>query len=80
MSTEVNGGRGLHRIETASRDELTALQLRRLKTSLDNAYRRVGHYRRAFDAAGTHPCDVTELAELSRLPCTTKQDLRDNYP
>jgi phenylacetate-CoA ligase len=80
MSTEVNGGRGLHRIETASRDELTALQLRRLKTSLDKAYRCVGHYRRAFDAAGTHPCDVTELADLSRLPFTTKQDLRDHYP
>ena len=67
-------------IETASRDELSALQLSRLKTSLARAYEHVPHYTRAFDEAGVHPSDVTSLADLARFPFTTKADLRDNYP
>ncbi len=67
-------------IERASRDEITALQLRRLKTTLDHVYRNVPHYRKAFDDRGVHPDDLKQLADLARFPFTTKQDLRDNYP
>jgi phenylacetate-CoA ligase len=67
-------------IETASRDELQALQLERLKASLAHAYNNVPHYRASFDAAGVHPSDLQTLADLSRFPFTTKKDLRDNYP
>lgn len=67
-------------IETASRDELQALQTQRLKWTLKHAYENVPMYRRKFDAAGVHPDDFHELSDLSKFPCTTKQDLRDNYP
>ncbi|AOJ71637.1 MULTISPECIES: phenylacetate--CoA ligase PaaK [Burkholderia] len=70
----------LEPIETASRDELQALQLSRLKWSLRHAYDNVGHYRRSFDAAGVHPDDLTTLADLAKFPFSTKADLRDNYP
>jgi len=70
----------LEPIETASRDELEALQLQRLQWSLRRAYERVPHYRKAFDAAGVHPDDCRSLSDLSLFPFTTKQDLRDNYP
>jgi phenylacetate-CoA ligase len=61
-------------------DELRALQLERLQWSLRHAYENVPHYRRAFDAAGVHPEDCRELADLARFPTTSKADLRDNYP
>ena len=67
-------------IEIASRDEITALQLKRLKWSLGHAYENVPLYRAKFDAAGVHPDDFTEMADLSKFPFTVKQDLRDNYP
>ncbi|WP_031364576.1 phenylacetate--CoA ligase PaaK [Caballeronia sordidicola] len=67
-------------IETASRDELMALQLERLKWSLAHAYENSPVYRRKFDEAGVHPDDVKTLADLARFPFTTKKDLRDNYP
>ncbi|MEX0369298.1 MAG: phenylacetate--CoA ligase PaaK [Tateyamaria sp.] len=67
-------------IEVASRDEIEALQLERLKWSLGHAYANVPHYTVAFDAAGMHPDDLTCLADLARFPFTTKQDLRANYP
>ena len=70
----------LEPIETASRDELTALQLKRLKQTLAHAYDRVPHYRRKFDAARIAPGDLKSLADLAKFPFTTKQDLRDNYP
>jgi phenylacetate-CoA ligase len=70
----------LEPIETASRDELTALQLERLRATLRHAYDNVGHYRAAFDAVGAHPDDCRELADLARFPFTTKADLRANYP
>ena len=70
----------LDRLETASRDELTAAQLDRLQWSLRHAYDNVDFYRQSFDAAGVHPDDCHELADLARFPLTTKQDLRDNYP
>jgi phenylacetate-CoA ligase len=67
-------------IETASRDELAALQLDRLKWSLKHAYENSPVYRRKFDDAGAHPDNLKSLADLSRFPFTTKSDLRDNYP
>src|ERR687883_932269 len=70
----------LEPIETASRDELEALQLERLQATLRRAYDNVPHYRRAFDAAGVHPQDCRSLADLAKFPFTTKQDLRENYP
>jgi len=72
--------RTLDPIEIASRDEITALQLERLKWSVRHAYDNVPHYKAAFDAAGVHPDDVTSLDDLARFPLTTKQDLRQNYP
>src|SRR5574337_90618 len=67
-------------IEKASRDELAALQLERLKWNLQHAYDNVAHYRQAFDAAGVHPSDLKQLSDLSRFPFTTKKELRENYP
>ncbi len=70
----------LEPIERASVDELRELQLTRLQWSLRHAYANVPHYRAAFDAAGVHPDDVSELADLAKFPFTDKQDLRENYP
>ena len=70
----------LEPIETASADELQALQLQRLQRTLTLAYEKVAHYRRAFDAAGVHPSDCRTLADLARFPFTNKADLRSNYP
>ncbi|HEX7354486.1 MAG TPA: phenylacetate--CoA ligase PaaK [Mycobacteriales bacterium] len=70
----------LEPIETASVDELRALQLDRMQWSLAHAYENVAHYRRAFDAAGVHPSDLRTLADLSRFPLTSKDDLRAGYP
>ena len=70
----------LEAIETASRDELQALQLERLRWSLQHAYDNVPHYKSTFDEKGVHPSDLKTLADLARFPFTTKQDLRANYP
>src|SRR6202047_5231444 len=66
--------------ERASRDEIMALQTRRLAWSLAHAYDNVAHYRRAFDRAGVHPSDFKQLSDLGKFPFTVKTDLRDNYP
>jgi len=70
----------LDAIEIASRDEIQALQLKRLKWSLAHAYDNVRHYRDAFDGAGVHPGDLKTLEDLARFPFTAKEDLRRNYP
>ena len=70
----------LEPIETASRDEIAALQLERLKWSLRHAYENVPFYRKKFDEAKVRPDDLKELSDLAKFPFTTKQDLRDNYP
>ena len=70
----------LEAIETASRDELQALQLQRLQATLQRAYEHVPHYRQAFDAKGVHPSDCRTLADLAKFPFTAKADLRANYP
>jgi phenylacetate-CoA ligase len=67
-------------MERASRDEITALQLQRLKATLNHVYENVPHYRKAFDDKGVHPDDLKELKDLAKFPFTTKKDLRDNYP
>ncbi|MBM05734.1 MAG: phenylacetate--CoA ligase [Oceanibulbus sp.] len=67
-------------IEIASRDEISALQLDRLKWSLRHAYDNVPFYKQSFDDAGVHPDDLKQLSDLSRFPFTVKTDLRDNYP
>ena len=72
--------KGLHAIETASRDEIVALQTERLKWTLNHVYDNVPHYQASFDAAGVHPDDFKSLDDLRKFPFTTKQDLRDNYP
>ena len=71
---------GLDAVETASRDELTALQTLRLRWSLEHAYAHVPHYRHAFAEAGVHPDDLRALSDIARFPFTTKQHLRDAYP
>ena len=70
----------LEAIETASRDQIQALQLQRLRWTLQHAYDNVPHYRKAFDEKGVHPSDLKQLGDLSKFPFTTKKDLRDNYP
>lgn len=67
-------------IEIASRDEISALQLERMRWSLNHAYDNVPFYKASFDAAGVHPDDLKSLSDLSKFPFTVKQDLRDNYP
>jgi phenylacetate-CoA ligase len=67
-------------IEKASRDEISALQLQRLKATLHHVYKNVPHYRQAFEATGVHPDDLKTLQDLSKFPFTSKKDLRDNYP
>lgn len=70
----------LDKAETLSRDALTDLQLRRLKSTLNNAYANVPHYKERFDSAGVHPSDLKVLEDLSKFPFLTKQDLRAQYP
>jgi phenylacetate-CoA ligase len=67
-------------VETASLDELRALQLKRLAASIARAHQHVPHYRKTFDAAGIAPGDVKSFDDLKKLPFTTKEDLRQNYP
>ena len=66
--------------ETLPRPALEALQLKRLQGVLERVYAHVPFYRAAFDAVGIRPNDVRSLADLQRLPFTTKQDMRDSYP
>src|ERR1700712_2272552 len=67
-------------IERASRDEIAALQLSRLRGTLASVYANVPHYKRAFDEKGVHPDDLKTLSDLARFPFTGKADLRANYP
>ena len=70
----------LEPIEIASRDEIAAVQLKRLQNVVRHVYDNVPHYWKAFDAAGVNPDDLKTLADLARFPFTTKQDLRASYP
>ncbi len=66
--------------ETMPREDLESIQLRRLKTTLERAYASVPFYRKQCDDASVTPSEIQSLADLARVPFTTKQDLRDNYP
>ncbi|WP_454456964.1 phenylacetate--CoA ligase PaaK [Thauera phenylacetica] len=67
-------------IETASRGEISALQLQRLQWSIRHTYDNVAPYRKRCEEAGVHPDDLKSLADLAKFPFMTKTDLRDNYP
>ncbi|MDR0883226.1 MAG: phenylacetate--CoA ligase [Oscillospiraceae bacterium] len=67
-------------IETASRETLHDLQSQRLRAMVRNCYDNVPFYKRKFDEAGIKPEDIQSIDDLTRLPFTVKQDLRDNYP
>lgn len=66
--------------ECMPREELEQLQLEKLQDMVDRAFHNVDHYRKAFQEIGAEPGDIKCLADLKKLPFTTKQDLRDNYP
>ena len=66
--------------ETLTREQMNALQLKRLKETVSRVYEKVLPYRRKMDEAGVKPEDIKSLSDLSRLPFITKQDMRDNYP
>ncbi len=66
--------------ETLPREALEALQLKRLKQTLERVYATVPFYRKKLDEAGIKPDDIKSLEDLKRLPFTTKEDLRENYP
>ena len=80
MTQRIHSPAELEPIERASRDEITALQIERLRWTLQHAYDHVPHYRKAFDGKGVHPDDLRALSDLARFPFTVKSDLRDNYP
>ena len=80
MSEHAPDPKTLDPIETASRDEIEALQLKRMKWSLKHAYDNVDRYKGKFDDIGAHPDDLTCLADLVKFPFTTKADLRETYP
>ena len=70
----------LEPIEIASIDEIKALQLVRLKWSVDHAYNNVASYKKKYDEIGIHPSDLKHLEDIKLFPFTTKEDLRKNYP
>ena len=70
----------LEPIEIASIDEIKALQLVRLKWSVDHAYNNVAFYKNKYDEIGIHPSDLKHLEDIKLFPFTTKEDLRKNYP
>src|SRR5260370_33018553 len=80
MTDTAPAGDVLAQIETASRAEISALQLERMKWSLRHAYQHSPFYRASFDAAGVHPHDLRDLSDLAAFPFTTKEDLRQRYP
>src|SRR5213075_1588952 len=66
--------------ERASRDEIIALQTKRLAWTLAHAYDNVAHYKKAFYTAGVHPSDFKQTCDLGKFPFTVKTDRRDNNP
>lgn len=66
--------------ETLSRSEIEKLQLERLQETVARVYKKVPYYRAKMDEMGVKPQDIQSLADLQKLPFTTKQDMRDTYP
>ena len=69
-----------HQHECMSRDELEQLQLERLQSTMNRVHKNVTHYQKRFNELGVIPEDMQSLSDLTRLPFTTKEDLRLNYP
>lgn len=67
-------------IETMSREDLQALQLERLQALVKRVYEKIPFYKKSFDKAGINPADIKSLSDLTKLPFTVKQDMRDAYP
>lgn len=67
-------------IEVASRDEISAVQLERMKNTLNHVYNNVPFWQQKFDAHGVHPDDLTSLEDLAKFPFMKKDDFRENYP
>lgn len=67
-------------METMNRNALAELQLKRLRELVERVYTKVPFYRSRMQEAGLLPQDIQSLQDISRLPFTTKQDMRDNYP
>ena len=68
------------KIESASRNTIEALQLERLRSTVERCYNNVAHYRQKLDQAGVRPEDIKTLDDISKIPFTVKDELRDNYP
>ena len=68
------------KIECMSRDEMTALQSERLVRQVKNVYENVAFYRKKMDDMGVEPGDIKGIEDIGKLPFTTKEDLRANYP
>jgi len=79
-TTQLSEDTCLHAAERLDRDALEALQLERLQWTVRHAYENVSLYREKFDAVGVHPDDIKTLADVQKLPFTTKEDLRLSYP
>ncbi|MDR0935236.1 MAG: phenylacetate--CoA ligase [Oscillospiraceae bacterium] len=69
-----------HAAECMPRNWLESHQSTRLRKQVQRVYDYVPHYRKAFDAAGVKPSDINWITDIAKLPFTTKQDMRDNYP
>jgi phenylacetate-CoA ligase len=67
-------------VETASREELRAIQDERLRATVENAYENVDYYRERLDELGVSPDDIDGVDDIGKLPFTTKEDFRDQYP
>jgi phenylacetate-CoA ligase len=66
--------------ETMPREDLEQLQLERLQSTLNRVYKNVKFYRSRFDELGIEPADIRSREDMEKIPFTTKDDLRDNYP
>src|SRR5262245_47552148 len=66
------------RLDTASRDELQAIQSEKLRVAVRYAYACIPFYRRKFDAIGLHPADIGSVDDLQKVPITTKQEMADD--
>jgi phenylacetate-CoA ligase len=79
-TAQPNFENGLHATERLDREAIQELQLERLQWTVRHAYENVPLYRKKFEDAGVHPDDIKTLADVQKLPFTTKEDLRLSYP
>ncbi len=67
-------------METLPREEMKALQLKRLQETINRVYSKIPFYKEAFDKKNVDPLSIQSLKDLRKLPFTVKKDLRNNYP